>query len=84
MSSLPPGRESNDVRFITNTEIWHIRPMYEYLVGVDPGDGEDGAHLPPPGLLKMAARQSGSQLRKGVQFHGGHGEFTAKDVVFTG
>jgi len=83
MSLLPPGRESNDVRFITNTEIWHIRPMYEYLVGVDPETGKVVPQLATSWAVEDGGKAVRFQLRKGVQFHGGHGEFTAKDVVFT-
>ncbi len=43
MAVVPPARESNDVRMVGNLDIWSIRPMYEYLVGMD---AETGKYLP--------------------------------------
>src|SRR5207253_1534578 len=36
MSVVPPGTESNQIRLITQTESWQLRPMYEHLIGLDP------------------------------------------------
>src|SRR5688572_26668215 len=40
MAVAPPGRESNDVRFTGNTDLWALRPMYEFLIGLDPHTGK--------------------------------------------
>src|SRR4051794_20564124 len=40
MSVAPPGRESNDVRFTGNVDLWALRPMYEFLIGLDPQTGK--------------------------------------------
>src|SRR5215203_3556132 len=83
MSVAPPGRESNDVRFTGNVDLWALRPMYEFLIGLDPKTGKYIPQLATEGQLDEAGPSVRFKLRKGVQFHGGNGEFTAKDVVFT-
>jgi peptide/nickel transport system substrate-binding protein len=83
MSVAPPGRESNDVRFTGNTDLWALRPMYEFLIGIDQNTGKYIPQLATEWQLDEAGPSVRFKLRKGVQFHGGNGEFTAKDVVFT-
>ncbi len=83
MAVAPPGRESNDVRFTGNTDLWALRPMYEFLIGLDPKTGKYIPQLATEWQLDEAGPSARFKLRKGVQFHGGNGEFTAKDVVFT-
>lgn len=83
MAVAPPGRESNDVRFTGNTDLWALRPMYEFLIGLDPKTGTYIPQLATEWTLDEAGPSVRFKLRKGVQFHGGHGEFTSRDVVFT-
>jgi len=83
MSLVPPQRETNDIRVTGNTDLWAIRPMYEYLVGQDPVTGKFIPQLATEWKLEPDGKSLRFMLRKGVQFHGGNGEFTAKDVVFT-
>jgi peptide/nickel transport system substrate-binding protein len=83
MSVAPPGRESNDVKFTGNVDLWALRPMYEFLIGLDPKTGKYIPQLATEWQLDEAGPSVRFKLRKGVQFHGGQGEFTAKDVVFT-
>jgi len=76
----PPTSESNEPRNIAQTIMWQLAPMYEYLIGLD---AETGKLVPQ---LATEWNIEGDQairfkLRKGVQFHNGNGEFTAKDVV---
>ena len=77
-----PSTEGNETRHIGQTTVWQMKPMYEYLIDMDP---KTGAML--PGLATEWAVEEGPQvrfkLREGVQFHDGWGEFTAADVVFT-
>ncbi len=77
-----PTTEGNETRHIGQTTVWQMKPMYEYLIDMDP---ETGAML--PGLATEWAVEDGPQvrfkLREGVQFHDGWGEFTSADVVFT-
>ncbi len=79
----PPARESNDVKFTGNTDLWALRPMYEFLVGVDPQTGKYTPQLATEWQFDEATSSVRFKLRQSVQFHGGNGEFTAKDVVFT-
>ncbi|HEX3245636.1 MAG TPA: ABC transporter substrate-binding protein [Chloroflexota bacterium] len=83
MSLVPPQRETNDIRVTGNTDLWAIRPMYEYLVGQDPETGKFIPQLATEWKLEPDGKSLRFFLRKGVQFHNGFGEFTAKDVVFT-
>src|SRR3954462_9187333 len=83
MAFAPPGRESNDPRVTGNTDLWVLRPMYEFLVGQDPVTGKFIPQLATEWKLEPDGKSLRFMLRKGVQFHGGNGEFTAKDVVFT-
>ncbi|MFN0069891.1 MAG: ABC transporter substrate-binding protein [Chloroflexota bacterium] len=83
MSLVPPQRETNDIRVTGNTDLWAIRPMYEYLVGQDPVTGKYIPQLATEWKVEPDGKSLRFMLRKGVQFHGGFGEFTAKDVVFT-
>jgi peptide/nickel transport system substrate-binding protein len=79
----PPARESNDVKFTGNTDLWVLRPMYEFLIGLDPQTGKYTPQLATEWQFDEATRSVRFKLRQGVQFHGGNGEFTARDVVFT-
>ena len=78
-----PSQVSNDVnRDVHANEEFQLKPMYENLIGVDPETGgwvpmlAESWQLTDAGDLEM-------DLREGVPFHGGHGEFTAADVAFT-
>ena len=57
------------------------RPSVEYLLGVDHATGEITNMLAEEREASDDLRSFKVKLRKGVQFHDGLGEFTAKDVV---
>src|SRR6266508_6183241 len=83
MGIVPPATEGNAIRDLNVTTGWQLRPMYEYLLMIDASTGK-----PIPGranewILEPDGRSYRMKLRQGIQFHGGWGEFTAKDVVFT-
>lgn len=82
MAVVPPPSEYNQPRMGAQPSAWQLTPMYEYLINVDAKTGKL-----VPGLAESWKLEGGTafrfQLRKGVQFHKGFGEFTAKDVVFT-
>jgi len=62
--------------FVTTN--WKQTPMYENLVDINPSTG-----AAEPGLAtewSLSESEMRFKLRKGVQFHNGWGEFTAKDV----
>ncbi len=82
MAIQPIGIESNDPTVISPPETWQLRPMYETLLGVDPDGKEPVPMLATSYSLEPDGFSYRFQLRKGVQFHNGFGEMTAKDVKF--
>ncbi len=56
-------------------------PAFEWLFEVDPESGKYNPWLAESSELAKDGRSWRLKLRKGVQFHHGYGEFTAKDVV---
>jgi peptide/nickel transport system substrate-binding protein len=60
-----------------------LKPMYENLLTRDPKTGELAPMLAERWQVLDGGRTWKFQLRKGVQFHGGKGEFTAEDVKYT-
>ena len=83
MALVAPQTEYNQPRLGGQPWAWQLNPMYEYLIGVDPENGKLIPHLATEWKLEPDGTSFRFQLRKGVQFHKGAGEFTAKDVVFT-
>jgi len=83
MAVVAPGTESNAPRLISQTEAWQLRPMYEHLIGIDPENGKYVPQLATEWSVEPNGQSFRFKLRRGVQFHGGHGEFSAKDVVFS-
>src|SRR5712692_1845191 len=56
-------------------------PAFEWLFEVDTESGKYNPWLAESSALAKDGRSWRIKLRKGVQFHHGYGEFTAKDVV---
>ena len=56
-------------------------PAFEWLFEVDPASGKYNLWLAESAEMAKDGRSWRIKLRKGVQFHHGYGEFTAKDVV---
>jgi peptide/nickel transport system substrate-binding protein len=83
MGVVPPGRDTQELRHIGQPDTWQLRPMYEYLIGMDPKSGKLISQLATEWTLEPDGTSWRFKLRQGVQFHGGNGEFTAKDVVFS-
>ena len=79
----PPTAESNEPRMLGQTTLWQLRPMYEYLIGYDPNNGRFTPELATDWALNPDGRSYSFKLRRGVQFHGGYGEYTSKDVEHT-
>ena len=40
MAATPPDRENNDLKVHGMPDVWELRPMYEYLIGVDAKTGK--------------------------------------------
>jgi ABC-type transport system substrate-binding protein len=79
-----PSSEGNDPgRDYSSPPSFQIRPMYEYLTGVDPVSGAFIPQLAQSWNVEPDGKSYRFKLRQGVQFHGGWGELTAKDVEFS-
>ena len=79
-----PSRESNSFqRDIPAPGLFQLRAMYENLIGTDPQTGNAIPELAERWQVEPNGKDVRFFLRKGVQFHGGFGEFTARDVVHT-
>jgi len=76
-----PSSEGNDSNFdFSSPPSVQLRPMYEYLVGVNSVNGGFDPQLATEWNIEPDGLGIRYQLRQGVQFQGGWGEFTAKDV----
>ena len=76
------GVESNISRDVGLPDSWQVRPMGEYLIGVDAENGMRIPMLATEWQVEGDGRFIRMKLREGVRFHDG-GEFTAKDVAHT-
>lgn len=83
MSVAPPQREANEPRMYGQPDAWQLRPMYEFLIGLDAATGKLVPQLATEWKLEPDGKSYRFKLRRGVQFHDNMGEFTAKDVVFS-
>ena len=75
--------EYSVMRHGSQTQSIQYRPEYEHLVALDPNTGQTIPELATEWSLEPDGLSFRFQLRKGVQFHRGWGEFTARDVVHT-
>lgn len=75
--------EYSVMRHGSQTQSIQYRPEYEHLVALDPNTGQTIPELATEWNLEPDGLSFRFKLRKGVQFHRGWGEFTAKDVVHT-
>jgi len=80
MLTTPPAQMTLEVRNMAEPWSWPVRPMYDYLVGIN-----NKTSKIEPGLAESWAWEQNGQalrvkLRKGVQFHAGYGELKAADV----
>jgi peptide/nickel transport system substrate-binding protein len=75
--------ENNRFWTIARPEHLQFDPFLETLLEVDPKTGEFIPRLAEKWQASADLKEWTFFLRKGVQFHNGFGEFTAKDVVHT-
>jgi peptide/nickel transport system substrate-binding protein len=75
-----PTNEHSDQRMFCCFDAMQLRPMYENLLGVAP-NGEFRPGLATEWSLEPDGQSMRVKLRKGVQFHGGNGEFSADDLI---
>lgn len=82
--ALPLGTETNDIitdRSTVPVQI-QMRPNLEFLIGYDAATGKLVPQLATSWSIE-GEKDVRLRLRKGVPFHWGSGEFSAKDVVHT-
>ncbi|MSQ10985.1 MAG: ABC transporter substrate-binding protein [Dehalococcoidia bacterium] len=82
-ATAPPATENNIERMLGQFDAVALKPIYEFLVGHGPDTDKLVPQLATDWKLEPDGKGYRFQLKKGVQFHKGLGEFTAKDVVFT-
>ena len=76
-----PSSEGNDSNFdFSSPPSVQLRPMYEYLVGVNGTTGAFEPQLATEWKVEPDGLGIRFKLREGIQFHNGWGEFTAQDV----
>src|SRR5918994_1985522 len=73
--------EGNRFWTIVRPEHLQFDPFLETLLDIDPKTGEFTPRLAEKWQASPDMKEWTFWLRKGVQFHNGFGEFTAKDVV---
>lgn len=73
--------ESNRFWTVTRPELLQFDPFLETLLDVDPKTGKFIPRLAERWESSADAKVWTFYLRRGVQFHNGYGEFTARDVV---
>ena len=76
-----PTHETNVPWFGARTMLSQFSPMTETLVDLAPATGEYTANLSTSWEMSPDGKNWTLNLREGVPFHFGFGEFTAKDVV---
>ena len=83
MSTAPPNTESNKTAVAATVQYFQVFPMYEFLIGVS----EQGKEMTPQLATEWSLGADGMsyrfKLRPGVPFHGGKGQLSAQDVVFS-
>ena len=76
-----PTHETNIPWFGARTMLSQFSPMTETLIDLAPATGEYTANLSTDWEMSPDGKNWTLNLREGVPFHFGFGEFTAKDVV---
>ncbi len=78
----PPAIETNKVYITAVLNYWPLAPMYEFLIGVTPEGKELVPQLATEWNLEPDGKSYRFKLKRGIPFHYGFGEMTAKDVRF--
>ena len=83
MAVTPPSAEFSAPRMGGQPQAFQVRPIYEYLIGIDAETGGFVPELATEWSLEPDGLSFRFKLREGVQWQRDYGEFTAEDVVFT-
>ena len=76
----PIGYDTNYSYKVTSSGLLDKRPVIEWLIGTDPTSGAYVPQLAESWEMAPNGKDWTVRLRKGVQWHDGWGEFTARDV----
>ncbi len=79
-ATTTPSTEHSDARVLCCFNALQLRPMYENLLAVNPA-GEFVPGLATSWTLEPDGQSMRIELREGVEFHNGNGEFTSDDVI---
>lgn len=80
----PPTREGNNPgKELGPAATVQLRPMFEYLIGYDPNNGDLTPQLATSWSVEPDGMSLRFQLQEGAQFHNNNGEFGAQDVVYS-
>ncbi len=75
--------ENNDLKIHGMPDVWELRPMYEYLIGVDVKTGKLGPQLATEWKFDQSEPAVRFKLRTDVNFQNDAGPLTGDDVVFS-
>ncbi len=81
LAVAPPATEGNDMGPMSAPALWPLRPMYEDLIAMDAKDGSLVPRLATEWSLEPDGASYRFKLQRGVKYHKGFGEFTAKDLA---
>ncbi|MDE2970618.1 MAG: ABC transporter substrate-binding protein [Chloroflexota bacterium] len=83
MAVTPPSTEFSAPRMGGQPQAFQVRPIYEYLIGIDAETGGFVPELATEWSLEPDGLSFRFKLREGVKWQKDFGEFSAEDVVFT-
>ncbi|SVC71220.1 uncharacterized protein METZ01_LOCUS324074, partial [marine metagenome] len=75
------GVETNELRHSSSPTVWPYRSVYDYPIALDIETGQLKPGVAESWSIEPDGKSMRVKLRKGVEFHGGYGEFTGKDLV---
>ena len=83
MALKTPPTEASNPRQVAGFDPFQLRESFENLLDLDITSGKFVPSLATEWSIDTDKNEVKLNLRKGVQFHFGNGEFTSKDVVYT-
>ncbi len=81
MSVNPPARTDADLRFLAPPSVWYVRPMYDFLLDIDPKTDKILPGLVAAWNLEPNGQSFRLKLRD-IPFHGTWGPVRAEDIKF--
>ena len=81
MAVSPPARTDADLRFLAPPSVWYVRPMYDFLLDIDPKTDKIVPGLVTQWNLEPDGQSFRLKLRD-IPFHGKWGLVRSEDVKF--